>query len=62
MTADRTMSAGRICIHLLQQMVKPLKKILPVLVIFENRFAFDPSNDDVIQAAGGFYASSAMQI
>ena len=56
MTADRSIPADCIRIHLLQQTREPLDKILPVRVIFKYRFAFDPSNDDMMQGAGGIYA------
>ena len=56
------MSADCICIHLLQQTGEPLKKILPVLVIFENCFAFDSSNDDMMQGAAGVYAGHVFQM
>ena len=59
MTADRA-DCNRI--HFLQQIREPLDKIHPVLVIFEYRFAFDTSNDNSMQGAGGIYASSARQI
>jgi hypothetical protein len=62
MTADKSVSADCSRIHLLRQIREPLDKILPVPVIFEYRFAFDPSNDDMLHVAGGIYASSAMQI
>jgi hypothetical protein len=55
MTADKSVSADCIRIHFLQQPREPLDKILQVPVIFEYRFAFDPSNDDVMQDAGGIY-------
>jgi hypothetical protein len=34
---------------------------LQVNEIKHSRFAFDPSNDDVVQGAGGIYASFAKQ-
>ena len=39
-----------------------LDKIRPARAIFKYRFAFDPSNDDMMQGAGDVYASSARQI
>lgn len=42
----------------LPQAREPLDKILPVRVIFEYRFTFDPSNDDMIQGAEVIYAGS----
>jgi hypothetical protein len=62
MTADRSIPADCIRIHLLQQTREPLDKILPVPVIFKYGFAFDPSNDDMMQVAGGIYSSSARQV
>ncbi|MGB5616433.1 MAG: hypothetical protein WBM78_06315 [Desulfobacterales bacterium] len=38
--------------HLLQQTRQSLKEILPVLVIFENRFVLYSSNDDMLQGTG----------
>ena len=52
MTADRSIPADCIYIHLLQQTREPLDKILPVRAIFEYRFAFGPSNDNSMQGAG----------
>ena len=57
MTADRSIPADCIRVHLLQQTREPLDKILLVRVIFEYRFAFDTSHDDMMQGAGGIYAS-----
>jgi hypothetical protein len=62
MTADRSIPDDCIRIHLLQQTREPLDKILPVRVTFEYCFAFDPSDDDAMQGAGGIYANSARQI
>ena len=62
MTADRSIPADCIRIHLLKQLREPFDKILAVRVIFKYRFAFDPSNDDMLQVAGGIYASSARHV
>jgi hypothetical protein len=62
MTADRSIPADGIRIHLLKQPREPVEKILPVRVIFKYCFAFDPSNDDMMQGVGGVNAISAKQI
>ena len=36
-----------------QQSRKPVDKILPVVIIFEDHLTFDPSDNDVMQGAGG---------
>jgi hypothetical protein len=59
MTADRWIPAECIRVHLLRQIREPLDKILPVRVILKYRFAFDPSNDDMIKGVGGIYAGFA---
>jgi hypothetical protein len=41
------------CSRLLQQTREFRDKNLPVRVIFKYRFAFDSSNDDMMQDAGG---------
>ena len=40
------------CSRLVQQTREPLAKILPVRVIFEYRFAFDSSDEDMMQGVG----------
>jgi len=45
--------------HLLKQTGQPLKKFLPVLAIFKNRFAFDSSDDDMMQRTRGVNAGMA---
>jgi hypothetical protein len=62
MTAERSMPADGIRIHLLKQPREPLDKILLVRVISEYRFKFDPSNQGMMQNAGGIYASSARHV
>ena len=42
--------------HLLKQTGQALKKFLPVLAIFKNRFAFDSSYDDMMQRTRGVNA------
>jgi hypothetical protein len=46
-------------INLLQQTRQPFEKFLPVLVIFENRFTFYSSNDDMVQGTDCVYAGLA---
>ena len=62
MIADRSIPADCIRIHLLQQTRESLDKILQVRVTFKYRFAFDPSNDHMMQDAGGIYASPARHV
>ena len=62
MTAGRLIPVDCIRIHLLQHTREPLDKVLTVRVIFKYRFAFDPSIDDMMQDAGGIYASSAKHV
>lgn len=44
---------------LLQKSTQPLKKILPIFVIPENPFPLNPSDNNMVQGAGGVYASLA---
>jgi len=55
MAADRSIPADCIRIRLLRQTRGSLYKILPVRVILKYRFAFDPSNHDMMQGAEGIY-------
>ena len=38
--------------HLLNQLGKPSKKILPVFIIVENPYLFDSSDENMVQAPG----------
>jgi len=45
------------CNRLLQQTRELLDKVLPTLVFFKYRLAFDPSNDDMMQVTGSIFAN-----